>query len=93
MGAGVPRDLRLCSLLAPVLPCALVGCSKPVSFEPRLTLRRSWLAPDCRERGAEYQLVATVSHHGRSIGAGHYTADVMQPGGRCAHLLLQGVGC
>ena len=57
-------------------------CSKHVAFEPRLALRRGWLAPDCRERGQEYQLVATVSHHGRSKESGHYTADVLQPGGR-----------
>ena len=33
-------------------------------------------------RGAEYQLVATVSHHGRHSSMGHYTADVLQPDGR-----------
>lgn len=61
-------------------PCA-VQVSKSVSFEARLAMRSSWLSRSSRDRGAEYQLVATVSHHGRGTGAGHYTADVLQPNG------------
>ena len=46
-------------------------------------MKRTWLAADSGERSAEYELSATVSHHGKSIGSGHYTADVRQPGNRC----------
>jgi ubiquitin carboxyl-terminal hydrolase 10 len=52
-----------------------------VAFPPRLKVNRSWLSPDCAQRGAEYELVATVTHHGKTIGSGHYTADVRQPCG------------
>ena len=45
-------------------------------------MKRTWLAADSGERSAEYELSATVSHHGKSIGSGHYTADVRQPGNR-----------
>ena len=47
--------------------------SKPVSFEPRLAMRRSWLTPNSADRGAEYQLVATVSHHGKVRETGRGT--------------------
>ena len=59
-------------------------CSKHVGFGPRLKMNTRWLAGDSRDRGAEYELVATVTHHGKTIGAGHYTADVKQPGDKCA---------
>lgn len=55
---------------------------KNVAFEPRLQMRSAWLTRASPDRGAEYQLVATVSHHGRSSNLGHYTADVLQPDGR-----------
>lgn len=55
--------------------------SKPVAFPPRLKMNRTWLASDSGERGAEYDLVSTVTHHGKTIGSGHYTADVRQPCG------------
>ncbi len=32
-------------------------------------------------RGAEYELIATVSHIGRTMSSGHYKADVRQPDG------------
>lgn len=70
-------------LLAPLLPPC---CSKPVAFPPRLKMKRTWLAADSGERGgsgAEYELVSTVTHHGKTIGSGHYTADVLQPGDKC----------
>lgn len=54
--------------------------NKHVSFDPHLVMRPGWLAPGCARRG-EYQLVATVTHHGKSLGSGHYTADVLQPDG------------
>ncbi len=53
------------------------GSSKlhqPVSFGTNLKLRPSWMSEDCPDRrGAEYKLVACVTHHGRnSTGeAGH----------------------
>lgn len=58
--------------------------SKHVAFPPRLRVKRSWLASDCGERGPapEYELVSTVTHHGKAISSGHYTADVRQPGGK-----------
>lgn len=44
----------------------------------------SWIAelcPEPRHRGgAEYELIATVLHHGKTPAAGHYTADVRQQG-------------
>lgn len=63
-------------------PASLNKVAKHVSFEPRLAMRRAWLTPDSQDKRAEYQLVATVSHHGRSISSGHYTADVLQPDGK-----------
>jgi ubiquitin carboxyl-terminal hydrolase 10 len=56
--------------------------AKAVAFEPKMSIRQGWLAPGCKERGAEYRLVASVSHHGKKISSGHYTADVLQPDGR-----------
>lgn len=55
---------------------------KHVGFGPRLKMNARWLAGDSRDRGAEYDLVATVTHHGKTIASGHYTADVRQPDGR-----------
>lgn len=56
--------------------------NKAVAFEPRLMMRSGWLAAGCKERRMEYELVATVSHHGKNSTSGHYTADVIQPDGR-----------
>ena len=56
--------------------------NKFVAFEPRLSIRSSWLATGSSDRGAVYDLVATVSHHGKSLTSGHYTADVLQAGGK-----------
>ena len=53
-----------------------------VSFEPRFAMRSSWMASGTPDRGAIYNLVATVTHHGKSISRGHYTADVVQPDGK-----------
>jgi ubiquitin carboxyl-terminal hydrolase 10 len=55
--------------------------NKAVGFDPRLAMRASWMASGAKERG-DYQLVATVSHHGKNMTSGHYTADVLQPDGR-----------
>lgn len=56
--------------------------SKHVGFPPRLKMNSRWLAADSRDRAAEYELIATVTHHGKTIAAGHYTADVKQLGGQ-----------
>ena len=53
--------------------------SKPIAFDPKLVMHPRWLDSASKDRGAEYELVATVSHHGKGSGSGHYTADVLQP--------------
>ena len=65
-------------------PCPSIFAlrSKHVGFPPRLKMNSRWLAADSRDRSAEYELIATVTHHGKTIAAGHYTADVKQPGGQ-----------
>lgn len=56
---------------------------KPVVFEANLRLKGGIVAEDSPDRNnAEYRLVATVSHHGRNMTGGHYTADVLQGEGR-----------
>ncbi|KAG7671203.1 hypothetical protein Ndes2526B_g02330 [Nannochloris sp. 'desiccata'] len=55
---------------------------KFVAFEPRLSMKSSWMATGTPDRGAVYNLVATVTHHGKTISRGHYTADVVQPDGK-----------
>ena len=42
-------------------------------------MKRAWLSANSFERSSDYELIATVSHHGKSISSGHYTADVRQP--------------
>lgn len=53
---------------------------------PACRLLPSWIAelcPEPRHRGgAEYELIATVLHHGKTPSAGHYTADVRQRDGK-----------
>lgn len=47
-------------------------------------IQQQLLADDCeqkRQGGADYELIASVSHHGKSPSSGHYTADVRQPDG------------
>lgn len=45
-------------------------------------IKSSWLSKASKDRGAEYELVATVSHHGKHSSQGHYTADVQQLDGQ-----------
>lgn len=55
---------------------------KFVAFEPRFVMKSSWMATGTPDRGAIYNLAATVTHHGKTISRGHYTADVVQPDGK-----------
>lgn len=53
---------------------------KPVHFPLELTLRRELLFSASTE-GRKYELVATITHHGREPSKGHYTADAQYPNG------------
>ena len=33
-------------------------------------------------QGRRYELVATITHHGREPSKGHYTADILHPSGK-----------
>ncbi|KAK9807533.1 hypothetical protein WJX72_001859 [[Myrmecia] bisecta] len=52
---------------------------KALRFDTTLRMQRAWVSDKCPMQGAEYELIATVSHHGRTPASGHYTADVRQP--------------
>ncbi|KAG6436816.1 hypothetical protein SASPL_101718 [Salvia splendens] len=54
---------------------------KPVHFPLDLALSRDLLVSSNAE-GRRYELVATVTHHGREASKGHYTADVRCPNGQ-----------
>ncbi|CAA7405885.1 unnamed protein product [Spirodela intermedia] len=54
---------------------------KPVHFFPELVLRRELLVSPSTE-GRRYELVATITHHGREPSRGHYTADAKCSSGR-----------
>ncbi|XP_038892615.1 ubiquitin carboxyl-terminal hydrolase 24 [Benincasa hispida] len=49
--------------------------NKPVHFSLELVLNRDLLVSSSIE-GRKYELVATITHHGRESSKGHYTADV-----------------
>jgi len=54
---------------------------KPVLFSPEIVLSRDLLVSPTTE-GRKYELVATVSHHGKDPSKGHYTADTKRPNGQ-----------
>ncbi|KAA6429327.1 MAG: Ubiquitin carboxyl-terminal hydrolase 24 [Trebouxia sp. A1-2] len=62
----------------------LTKLHKQMQFSLKLRVQQSLLADDCEQRrhgGADYELIASVSHHGKTPASGHYTADVKQPDG------------
>ncbi|WJX43669.1 Ubiquitin carboxyl-terminal hydrolase 24 [Trifolium repens] len=54
---------------------------KPVYFPLELVLGRDLLVSPSTE-GRKYELVATITHHGREPSKGHYTADAQYPSGQ-----------
>ncbi|XP_020214834.1 ubiquitin carboxyl-terminal hydrolase 24 [Cajanus cajan] len=54
---------------------------KPVHFPLELVFGRDLLVSPSTE-GRRYELVATITHHGREPSKGHYTADAQYPNGR-----------
>ncbi|KAI3687794.1 hypothetical protein L1987_81497 [Smallanthus sonchifolius] len=54
---------------------------KPVYFPLDLILNRELLVSPTTE-GRKYELVATITHHGREPSKGHYTADIFHPSGK-----------
>lgn len=54
---------------------------KPVYFPLELVLSRDLLVSSGAE-GRKYELVSTITHHGREASKGHYTADVLYPNGQ-----------
>lgn len=55
--------------------------NKPVHFPLELTLARELLVTPSA-KGRKYELVATLTHHGRDPSKGHYTADARYPNGQ-----------
>lgn len=54
---------------------------KPIYFPLDLILNRELLVSPSQE-GRRYELVATITHHGREPSKGHYTADVLHQSGK-----------
>ena len=55
--------------------------NKNIRYGTRLRVKAGWMMAGSsnRDRRAEYELVATISHHGESIAQGHFTANVRHP--------------
>ncbi|KAH9315603.1 hypothetical protein KI387_024230, partial [Taxus chinensis] len=58
--------------------------NKPVRFNQEIALGRELLVSPTTE-GRRYELVATITHHGRDPSRGHYTADTKYSDGRWLH--------
>ncbi|WOL18433.1 ubiquitin carboxyl-terminal hydrolase 24 [Canna indica] len=54
---------------------------KPVHFPLELVLGRELLVSTSSSEGRKYELVATITHHGREPSKGHYTADARYSNG------------
>ncbi|KAJ0806075.1 putative ubiquitinyl hydrolase 1 [Helianthus annuus] len=54
---------------------------KPVYFPLELVLNRELLVLPITE-GRKYELVATITHHGREPSKGHYTSDILHTSGK-----------
>nr|GMD59584.1 ubiquitin carboxyl-terminal hydrolase 24-like [Ipomoea batatas] len=54
---------------------------KPVQFPLELVISRDLLVASTNE-SRKYELVSTITHHGREASRGHYTADCRYPGGK-----------
>uniref|UniRef100_A0A5B7C7I4 Ubiquitin carboxyl-terminal hydrolase n=1 Tax=Davidia involucrata TaxID=16924 RepID=A0A5B7C7I4_DAVIN len=54
---------------------------KPVRFPLELVLGRELLVSPSSE-GRRFELVSTITHHGREASKGHYTADASYPNGQ-----------
>lgn len=55
--------------------------NKPIHFPLELVMGRDLLVTPSTE-GRKYELVATITHHGREHSKGHYTADCRNSNGR-----------
>ena len=54
--------------------------TRKIKTEERFRLPGGWVSDTSPDVGAGYRLVATVTHHGAKMAAGHYTADVCREG-------------
>ncbi|KAI8526133.1 hypothetical protein RHMOL_Rhmol13G0285100 [Rhododendron molle] len=57
---------------------------KPVRFPLELVFGREIMVSPSSE-GRRYELVASITHHGRDPSKGHYTADTRHPNGKWLH--------
>lgn len=70
-------------------------CKSPSSSLSLLPFHLLWTIQDTRAlilndlpfllQGRRYELVATITHHGRDPSKGHYTADSRHPNGKWLH--------